>query len=62
VGSFYARPPTEMKDLFKKAKDYAPRLVSLIIPAPTPLTPVHVTSAPSLSTPASTDPAAAEIA
>jgi hypothetical protein len=46
VGSYYARPPAEMKEFFKKAKEYAPRLVSLILPAPTPSTPAPVTSAP----------------
>jgi hypothetical protein len=58
VGSSYVRPPTEMKEFFKKAKEYAPNLVSLIVPASTPLTPAPGTSAPSSSTPAPTDPAA----
>jgi hypothetical protein len=61
VGSSYARPPTE-KEFFNKAKEYAPELVSLILPAPTPSTPAPGTSAPSSSTPAPTDPAAAELA
>jgi hypothetical protein len=56
VGSSYARPPTEMKEFFKKAKEYAPKLVSLILPMPTPSTPAPGTSAPSSSTPAPTDP------
>jgi hypothetical protein len=62
VGSCYAQPPTEMKEFFKKAKEYAPRLVSLILPAPTPSTPAPRTFAPSSSTPAPTDPATAEVA
>jgi hypothetical protein len=74
VGSSYPCPPAEMKEFFKKAKGCAPRLVSLILPTPTPLTPAPRTSAPSLSTPAPrasapslsmhapTDPAAAEAA
>jgi hypothetical protein len=62
VGSSYARPPAEMKEFFNKANEYVPRLVSLILPAPTPSTPAPVTSVPFLSTPASTDPAAAEVA
>jgi hypothetical protein len=44
-GSSYARPPTEMKEFYKKAKEYAPKLVALILPAPTPLTPTLGTSA-----------------
>jgi hypothetical protein len=56
VGSSYACPPTEMKEFFKKAKEYAPKLVSLILPMPTPSTPAPRTSAPSSSTPAPTDP------
>jgi hypothetical protein len=74
VGSSYACPPAEMKEFFKKAKGCAPKLVSLILPAPTPSTPAPGTSAPSSSmpapgasapsssTPAPTDPAAAEVA
>jgi hypothetical protein len=67
VGSSYACPLTEMKEFFKKAKEYAPKLVSLILPAPTPsidvpVTPAPRTSAPSSSTPASANPAAAEVA
>jgi hypothetical protein len=67
VGSSYADPLTEMKEFFKKAKEYAPKLVSLILPAPTPLTAAPTTSAPrtskpSSSTPASANPAAAEMA
>jgi hypothetical protein len=62
VGSSYARPPAEMKEFFKKAKEYAPKLVSLIVPTPTPSIPAPGTLVPSSSTPASTDPAAAEVA
>jgi hypothetical protein len=62
VGSSYARPPVEMKEFFKKVKEYAAKLVSLILPAPTHSTPAPGTSAPSSSTPASTAPAAAEVA
>jgi hypothetical protein len=68
VGSSYACPLAEMKEFFKKAKGYAPKLVSLILPTPTPLTTAPGTSAPSSSTPAPapsapTDPAttAAEV-
>jgi hypothetical protein len=70
VGSSYACPLVEMKCFFKKAKGYAPKLVSLILPAPTPSTAAPGTSAPSSSTPAPrafapsipTDLAAAEVA
>jgi hypothetical protein len=51
-----------MKEFFKKVKEYAPQIVSLILPAPTPSTPAPISSAPSSSTLASTDPAAAEVA
>jgi hypothetical protein len=51
-----------MKEFFKKAKGCAPKLVSLILHAPTPSTPAPGTSAPSSSTPAPTDPTAAEVA
>jgi hypothetical protein len=51
VGSSYACPLAEMKEFFKKAKVYAPKLVSLILPAQTPSTTARGTSAPSLSTP-----------
>jgi hypothetical protein len=47
VGSSYARAPAEMKEFFKKAKEYTPKLVSLILPAPTPSNPAPGTSAPS---------------
>jgi hypothetical protein len=61
VGSSYACCPTEMEEFFKRAKEYAPKLVSLILPAPTPSTPALGTSTPSSSTPASMAPAAAEV-
>jgi hypothetical protein len=63
-----------MKEFFKKEKGCAPKLVSLILPAPTPSTPTPGTyvpssstpapgaSAPSLSMPAPTDTATAEVA
>jgi hypothetical protein len=38
VGSSYACPLAEMKEFFKKAKGYAPKLVSLILHVPTPST------------------------
>jgi hypothetical protein len=62
VSSSYARPPTEMKAFFKRAKEYTPKLVSQILPMPTPSTRAPRTSAHSSSTPAPTDPAAAEVA
>jgi hypothetical protein len=74
VGSSYACPLAKMKEFFKKAKGYTPKLVSLSLPAPTPSTtapgtsapssstPALGASAPSSSTPAPTDPAAAELA
>jgi hypothetical protein len=62
VGSSYAQPPAEMHEFFKKAKEYTPRLVSLILPTPNPSTPAPGTSAPSWSTPAPMDPVAAEMA
>jgi hypothetical protein len=61
VGSSYAHPLAEMKEFFKKAKEYATKLVSLFLPAPTHSTPAPGTSAPSSSTPASTAPTAAEV-
>jgi hypothetical protein len=35
VGSSYACPLVEMMEFFKKAKEYAPKIMSLILPAPT---------------------------
>jgi hypothetical protein len=32
VGSSYARPPSEMKEFFKKANEYAPRLIPPMLP------------------------------
>jgi hypothetical protein len=52
VRSSYACPLAEMKEFFKKAKGYAPKLVSLILPVPTPSTTAPRTSTPSSSTPA----------
>jgi hypothetical protein len=57
VGSSYARRPAEMKKFFAKAKEYAPKLVSLILPVPVPSA-----SAPSSSAPTPTDLAPAEVA
>jgi hypothetical protein len=68
VGSSYACPLTEMKEFFKMAMVYAPKLVFLILPALTPSTTAPRTYAPSSSMPtpaisAPTDPAAtAEVA
>jgi hypothetical protein len=50
VGSSYACPPTEMKEFLKKAKGCAPKLVSLILLAPTSSTTAPGTYAPSSST------------
>jgi hypothetical protein len=66
VGSSYACPLVEMREFFKKAKEYAPKLVSLILPVPTPSTTTLGSSTPSSSMPAPrasapsapTDPAA----
>jgi hypothetical protein len=57
VSSSYARRPAEMKEFFAKAKEYTPKLVSLILSAPAPLT-----SGPLSSAPAPTDPAPTEVA
>jgi hypothetical protein len=61
VGSSYACPLAEMKELFKKAKGYAPKLVSLILPAQTPSTTAHALSSsmPAHAPSAHMDPAAA---
>jgi hypothetical protein len=50
VGSSHACPLVEMTEFFKKAKEYAPKIVSLILPAPTPSITTPGTSAPSSST------------
>jgi hypothetical protein len=63
VGSCLARPLLEMTEFFKKAKEYAPKIVSLISPlttpsgpaAPSSKTPVPVASAPSTSTDPATE-------
>jgi hypothetical protein len=57
VSSTYAQCPEEMKKFLSEAKKYVPNLVSLILPAPTPLT-----TAPSSSAPAPTDPSPTEVA
>jgi hypothetical protein len=57
VSSACARHSEEMKEFFLEAKKYAPNLVSLILPAPTPST-----TAPSSSAPAPMDPSPAEVA
>jgi hypothetical protein len=62
VGSSYARPLAEMKELFKKAKEYAPKLMSLNLPLPMPSASAPSASAPSSSTPAPMDPTSAEVA
>jgi hypothetical protein len=46
VGSSYARRPAEMKEFFKKAKEYASKLVSLILPAPALSASAPLASAP----------------
>jgi hypothetical protein len=51
VGSSYACPLVEVMEFFKKAKEYAPKLVSLILPAPTSSTTAARSSMPSSSTP-----------
>jgi hypothetical protein len=57
VSSTHARRLEEMKEFFSKVKKYAPNLVSLILPAPMPLT-----AAPSSSVPAPTDSSPTEVA
>jgi hypothetical protein len=52
VDSLYACPLSEMMELFKKAMEYAPKLVSLILPVPTSSTTVRGSSTPSSSKPA----------
>jgi hypothetical protein len=49
VGSSYACTLVEMTEFFKKAKEYAPKLVSLILPAPTPSATALGSSTPSSS-------------
>jgi hypothetical protein len=50
VGSSHARPLSEMLDFFKKAKQYAPNIVSLISPSAASSTSAARSSAPSSST------------
>jgi hypothetical protein len=57
VSSSYARHPAEMKEFSAKVKEYAPKLVSLILSVPAPST-----SGPLSSAPAPTDPAPTEVA
>jgi hypothetical protein len=57
VSSAYARRSKEMKEFFAEAKKYTPKLVSLILPVPTPSA-----SAPSSSAPAPMDPSPTEVA
>jgi hypothetical protein len=52
VGTSYAIPLVEMTEFFKKAKEYAPKLVSLILPPTTSSTSAPGSLAPSSSTPA----------
>jgi hypothetical protein len=61
VGSSYARLPVEMKEFFKKAKEYAPKLVSLILPTPMPSGSAPSISTPSSSTHAPIDTASVEV-
>jgi hypothetical protein len=53
VGSSHARPLLEMEEFFKKAKQYAPKIVSLISPSA-----ASSTSMPESSTPLSSTPVA----
>jgi hypothetical protein len=46
IGSSRARPLSEMLKFFEKAKEYAPRIVSLITPLAASSTPVPSSSAP----------------
>jgi hypothetical protein len=57
VSFAHARCPEKMKEFFSEAKKYAPNLVSLILPAPTPST-----TTPSSSAPTPMDPSPAEVA
>jgi hypothetical protein len=51
VASSHVCPLVDMTELFKKAKEYTPKLVSLILPMPT-----SSTTAPGSSTPSSSMP------
>jgi hypothetical protein len=57
VSSAYARRSEEMKEFFAEAEKYVPKLMSFILPAPTPSA-----SVPSSSAPAPTDPSPTEVA
>jgi hypothetical protein len=50
VGSSHARPLSEMLEFFKKVKQYAPNIVSLISPSAASSTSTPGSSAPSSST------------
>jgi hypothetical protein len=52
VGSSHARPLSEMLEFFKKAKQYAPNIVSLISPSAASSSSMPGSSAPPSSTPA----------
>jgi hypothetical protein len=52
VGSSHARPLLEMEEIFQKAKQYAPKIVSLISPLAASLTSVPRPSMTPSSTPA----------
>jgi hypothetical protein len=52
VGASYAIPLVEMTEVFKKAKEYAPKLVSLILPPVASSTSAPGSSVPSSNTPA----------
>jgi hypothetical protein len=65
IGSSHALPLSEIPEFFKKAKKYAPKIVSLITPSVASLTPAPSSSTPPPSAPAdssvpstATDPAA----
>jgi hypothetical protein len=52
VGASYDVPLVQMMEFFKKAKEYTPKLVSLILPLAAPLTTATGPSTPSSSAPA----------
>jgi hypothetical protein len=69
IGSSHARPLSEMLEFFKKAKKYAPRIVSLITPSaasststPGSLSPRPSDAAADSSMPSTTTEPAAEVA
>jgi hypothetical protein len=51
VGSSHAHPISDMEEFFKKAKQYAPKIVSLISPSAASLTFAPESSTPPSSTP-----------